>query len=189
MATRSGPVLDASFESSEGSRRASPLACMARRCSSWLMSLLLLATCPAAGSFWIASPNYKASRLYCEAALTERSDLESDLSSGKCHRCYGEITRQRRLLGFESSHCQDKIAKQFGSTPEEPALTHIIPAVDTAKTLPADPAHSGVWGLDQDAAFVAEVFAAKGMTRYFKVLRDSPWSPSRVLLYTLAEHG
>lgn len=140
----------------------------------------------------------------CTVTLTDRGNLEFDLSSGRNGRYHPEIMRQRQLLremkedGRPKTHIEAK-AREFGMTTDDPALLAIFPAIDIIRTRPADSAHSEFGGLTKmlHLMIVGEVLTPKGMTEYSKALRKFPmfptWariqSPHHVLQYSLTEHG
>lgn len=138
---------------------------------------------------------------FCDVTLTERGNLDFDLTSGEHQRHHHEIIRQRAFVRrMEASKtAREKAAHQFGLALEDPALMSVLPALDIIKSRPADAAHSEYGGLTKmfHLLFVDQVLTPTGIIEYSKALRRFPippsWrvlqSPQHVLQYSLVEHG
>ncbi|RYP32260.1 hypothetical protein DL767_005311 [Monosporascus sp. MG133] len=85
---------------------------------------------------------------FCDVTLTDRGNLDFDLTSGEHQRHHHEILRQREFLRtLRTRKLTSETAAQFGLAIDDPALMSILPAIDIIKTRPADAAHSELGGL------------------------------------------
>ncbi|KAI0599024.1 hypothetical protein F4775DRAFT_591811 [Biscogniauxia sp. FL1348] len=145
-------------------------------------------------------PTAKQGCRMCDVTLTDRGDLNYDLSSGEHQRYHHEIIRQRQYLQTLSTRkLKDEAAAKYGLAVKDPALMTVLPALDIIKTRPADSSHSEFGGLTKmlHLLIIDQVLTPTANHEYAKMLRNFPmrpgWgavqSPLHVLQYSLAEHG
>ncbi|KAI1811386.1 hypothetical protein GGS20DRAFT_588590 [Poronia punctata] len=145
-------------------------------------------------------PTAKQGCRMCDVTLTDRGNLDFDLTSGRHHRHHHEIMRQRASMNLKPNKAQkERVANMFGLAMDTPMLFNIIPALDVIRTRPADVAHSELGGITKmiHLLIIDQVLTPTGNTAYAKVMRLFPlhpgWpriqSPHHVLQYSLTEHG
>ncbi|KAI1822978.1 hypothetical protein F4861DRAFT_540483 [Xylaria intraflava] len=145
-------------------------------------------------------PTAKQGCRMCDVTLTDRGDLNFDLTSGEHERHHHEIMRQRALMNLQVNKARtNDVANRYGLAVKTPMLLNVLPALDIIKSRPADTAHSELAGLTKmiHLLVIDQVLTPVGNTEYAKIIRLFPlhpgWlriqSPQHVLQYSLTEHG